>query len=78
MSVAFAQRVHPSFDDVGGRVHVGLADLEVDDVLPLALQSAGANQHFKGGFRSQPRHPPGQAQFGLGVSVSSSSHRQTE
>ena len=63
MREALAQRVHAGFDDVGGRVHVGLADLEVNDAASLALQRAGPNQHFEGSFRSQPRHPLGQAQL---------------
>ena len=72
MGVAFAQRVDTGFDDVGGRVHVGLADFEMDNVSSLPLEGAGANQHLEGGFRSQPRHALGQAQFGL-----SCSHRQS-
>ena len=72
MGVALAQRVDAGFDDVGGRVHVGLADLEVNDVSSLPLQGAGADQHFEGSFGSQPRHPLGQAQFSL-----CGSHRQT-
>ena len=73
MGKALAQGVYASFDDVSGRVHVGLADFEMNDVLALTLQGAGAHQNFEGGLGSQARHPLGQAQFEL-----SSSHRQTD
>src|SRR5271166_3695947 len=54
MGIALAQSVHSGLDDVGGRVHVGLADLKVNDVSSLALQSASTHQHFEGSFGSQP------------------------
>ena len=73
MGEPLMQSVHPGLDDVGWSIHVGLADLQVNDASSLPFQSAGANQHFKGGFRSQARHPLGQAQFSL-----CSSHRQTQ
>ena len=37
MGVALTQSVHSGLNHVGGRVHVGLANLEVYDVFPLAL-----------------------------------------
>ena len=40
--------------DVGGRVEVGLADLEVDDLLALPLEGLGAGQHLEGGLGTQP------------------------
>ena len=53
---AVAQGVDAGLDDVGGRVEVGLADLEVDDVAPLRLERAGADQDFKRGFGPEPLH----------------------
>ena len=62
---AVAHGIHAGFDDVAGRVLVGLTNLEMDDVLALALQGAGANQDFEGSFGTEPRHAVGQAQLGL-------------
>ena len=42
------------FADVGGRVEVRLADLEVDDLLALPLEGLGAGQHLEGGLGTQP------------------------
>jgi len=53
--------VAPSFQrplgrvaDVGGRVKVGLADLEMDDFPALPLQGLGPGQDLEGGFGPQP------------------------
>src|SRR5262249_14332187 len=43
--------------DVLGRVEVGLSDLEVHDLLALALQRPRAREHLERRFRSQPSHP---------------------
>ena len=43
--------------DVGRRVEVGLADLEVDDLLALPLEGLRARQDLEGRFRAEPRHP---------------------
>jgi hypothetical protein len=43
--------------DVRRGVEVRLADLEVDDGLPLALQRARPRQHLEGGLGAQPSHP---------------------
>ena len=59
MGKALAQRVNPRVDDVGRRVHIGLANLEVDDVPALTFHGAGTHQHLEGGFSSQPRHSVG-------------------
>jgi hypothetical protein len=45
------------FRDVAGRVEVGLADLEMDDVAALRLQGPRAYEDLERGLRSQPRHP---------------------
>ena len=42
--------------DVGGRVEVGLADLEVDDVAALRLERARPHQDFERGLGAEPRH----------------------
>ena len=51
--------VNTSFDDVGGGVEVGFADLEVNDLFALLFKSAGSVQDFKGGFSAEPRHAAG-------------------
>ena len=39
--------------DVGGRVEIGFADLEVNNAFALRLESAGFDQNFKSGFRAE-------------------------
>ena len=65
MCPTLAQGVNASVDNIGGRVEIGLADFEVDDVLPLFLERASAVQDFKCGFGAKPRHPAGKTQFML-------------
>src|SRR5438876_1936556 len=43
--------------DVLGRVEVGLADLEVNDLLALSFERLGPRQDLEGRLRSEPRHP---------------------
>ena len=43
--------------DVSGRVEIGLADLEVNDLAPLALQRLRARQHLERRLRPEPAHP---------------------
>ena len=64
MGPSSAQRIDGGVDDIGGRVEVRLADLQVNDVLALRLQRAGPDQHFKGGFGAEARHALGQPQLG--------------
>src|SRR5436190_1104519 len=45
--------------DVHGRVEVRLSDLEMHDLLALALQRLGAREHFERRFRAESRHPCG-------------------
>src|SRR5882724_13139564 len=54
---ARVQRALGRVPDVLGRVEVGLADLEVDDLLALPLQRLGAGEHLEGRFGPQPSHP---------------------
>ena len=54
------QRVNGRFHDVLGRVEIGLADFEMDDVLALLLQGAGTDQNFKSGLGAKTRHALGQ------------------
>jgi hypothetical protein len=54
---AAAQGLHAGLDDVGGRVEIGLADLEVDDVAALGFQRPRPHQHLEGGLGAQARHP---------------------
>src|SRR5262249_60888709 len=50
----------PRLADVPGRVEIGLADLEVDDLPSLPLQSLGASQHLERRFCSQTGHALGE------------------
>ena len=49
--MAVAQRLAGRFHDMLGRLEVGLADAEIDDVLALGLQGLGAGEHLEGGSR---------------------------
>jgi hypothetical protein len=46
--LAVAQRFDSGFDDMRGRFEIGLADAEIDDVAPLALQLGRPRQHGEG------------------------------
>ena len=65
VGVALLQRFDAGSYDVGGSIEVGLADFEVDDVLALRFEGAGANQNFKGSFGAQTGHPLRKTQFSL-------------
>ena len=74
---ALVQGVAAGFDDVGGRVEIGLADFQVNNALALRFQGTRPDQHFEGGLGAQPRHPLGQTQCGSDTSCffhSGSSH----
>ena len=46
--LAVAQRLDGGLDDMGRRFEIGLADAEIDDVAPLALQLGRPRQHGEG------------------------------
>jgi len=52
-------------NDVLGRIKVGLANFQVDDIFALTLQGARLVQHFEGSLGAQSRHALGQAEFVL-------------
>jgi len=56
VGVVGLDRRHPGTLDVLGRVEVGLADLEVDDVPALRLELACACQDLEGAFARKPGH----------------------
>jgi hypothetical protein len=56
----FAQRPAAGLDDMGRRIEVGFADLEVDDLTPLCLQSLRFSQDRKSRLCPQTLHPPRQ------------------
>src|SRR5271156_338811 len=60
------QGFNPGLDNVLGRIKVGLANFEVDDIFALTFQGARLIQDFKGSFRTEPRHAFGKAKFVLG------------
>ena len=45
-----SERVGCSIDDVRGRIEVGLADLQMDDLAPLRFQRPGPTKNFERGF----------------------------
>ena len=53
--LAVAQRLDGGLDDMGWRFEVGLADAEIDDVAPLALQFGRLREHRE---RVLLPHPP--------------------
>src|SRR5580698_1658038 len=55
----------PGFDDVFGRVKIGLTNFEMNDVFALAFQSTRLIQYLKGGLGAQSRHPLSQSKFVL-------------
>ena len=66
--LAVAQRLDGGLDDMGRRFEIGLADAEIDDVAPLALQFGRPRQHgegvlladaLKGGIDGGHGAPPG-------------------
>ena len=46
--LAVAQRLNRRLDDMRRRFEIGLADSEIDDVAPLALQFSRPRQHGEG------------------------------
>ena len=46
--LAVAQRLDRRLDDMRRRFEIRLADAEIDDVAPLALQFGGLRQHGEG------------------------------
>ena len=65
MRPAFAKRIHACIDHVRRRIEVGLADLQMNDVLALTLQRARFVQYLERGFGAQARHAAGELQFVL-------------
>ena len=75
--LAFLDRAGRRLLDAGGRGEVGLADLQMDDVIPLGLQLHRPFQHLHGeegsdllGTLRDHRNPPrGSRQIVHGISV---------
>jgi hypothetical protein len=61
--MAVAQRLDARLDDMFGRLEIGLADAEVDDVLALRRQRLRAREHGKGRFGAEPRQAVGEMQM---------------
>ena len=57
VGVSVSQRPAASLDDVGWRVEVWLADLQVDNLPPLSLERPGLRKHGEGRLGSQALHP---------------------
>ena len=53
---ALVERLFGGFRDVRRGREIGLADFEVDHVLPLGFQGAGAHQYFKRQFDPDAGH----------------------
>ena len=54
MGLARANRLGGRLADMGRRVEIGLADLEVDDVPALALEHFGLREDAEGCLRAEP------------------------
>ena len=65
MRPAFVQGIGCSFNDVCGRIEVGLANLQMDNVFALSLKRAGSHQYLEGSLRAQARHALGETQLSL-------------
>ena len=57
---AVVERPLRRFADVGRRVEIGLADLEVDDAPTGGLERPGAGRGLEGGLGADRRHAPGE------------------
>ena len=64
MSEALVQCVARRVDDVGRRVEIWFADLEMDDVAAFCFECARLDQNFERGFRAEALHAFGEAKFG--------------
>ena len=53
--LAVAQRLDRGLDDMRRRFEIGLADAEIDDVAPLALQLGRLGEHREGVFLADAR-----------------------
>src|SRR6185437_5988419 len=47
-AIAVAQRFYGGLDDMGRGFEIGLADAEIDDIAPLALEFGRPRQHGEG------------------------------
>ena len=56
MRPAVAQRLDAGFDDIHRRIEIGLADLQMDNVLALGFECPRSNKHFEGRLCAQPIH----------------------
>jgi len=56
MRVALVQCVASGVDDVRRRIEIRFADLEMDNIATLCLQSFCLHQHFEGSLGSETRH----------------------
>ena len=69
--LAVAQRLDRGLDDMRRRFEIGLADAEVDDVAPVALQLGRPGEHRERVFLADPRKRGNQMQH-VGPSPGSS------
>ena len=65
MGPSLAQRVNSRLDDIFRRIEIRLADFQMHNVFSLALELAGAVEHFESGLSAQTRHALGKAKFEL-------------
>ena len=64
--LAVAQRLDRRLDDMGRGFEIGLADAEVDDVAPLALQLRRLGENGEGVFLADAREGGDDVQHGTG------------
>ena len=59
MGEAVTNCLHTRFDDVPGRVKIGLSDLKVDDFLALSFENSGLGQNLESTFRAEVHNSGG-------------------
>jgi hypothetical protein len=71
VGVALLERRRRGVDDVGRRIEVWLADLEMNDLAALCLERLCAGEHLKRCLGAEARHPAGQSHRSLPPSATS-------
>src|SRR5579875_1243043 len=70
MGFAGAECRDPGLDDMGGRIEVWLANLQVNDIDPAFLEGACPGEDFEGSLGSEASHPLGKLHLpGLPISA---------
>src|SRR5436309_11094251 len=63
MGETFVQGIARGVDDVGRRIEIRLANLQMDNVAALCFQRPRLHQNFEGGLGAQTRHTLRETKF---------------